>query len=187
MAAVEFHTPMWRVDRERQPVAPDLIVFDLDPGAPASIVECCEVATLVRSRLAEDGIELLPKTSGSKGLQLYGRIAGRHWTGEQVNEYAHSVARAIENKAPDAVVSRMSKVLRQGKVLIDWSQNNPAKTTVSPYSLRALERPSVSTPVSWHDVGACAQHEDGKRLRFEPGEVLARVDKLGDLFSPLLG
>ncbi len=186
LAAVEFHTPMWRVDEQSRPVAPDLIVFDLDPGAPASIVECCEVAPLLRSRLGEDGIELLPKTSGSKGLQLYGSIAGRHWDGLQVNEYAHGVAQAIERAAPDAVVSRMAKTLRQGKVLIDWSQNNPAKTTVSPYSLRALERPSVSTPVTWREVGACARHGDGERLRFGPDEVLARVERLGDLFSPLL-
>jgi len=186
MAAVEFHTPMWRVDAKRQPKRPDLVVFDLDPGAPASIVECCEVAGFVRERLEADGIELFPKTSGSKGLQLYGSIAGRRWGGDEVNEYAHGVATDLEGEHPDAVVSRMTKSLRPGKVLIDWSQNNPGKTTVSPYSMRAVERPSASTPVTWDEVAASADTGDPERLRFGPGDVLARVEKDGDLFAPLL-
>jgi bifunctional non-homologous end joining protein LigD len=185
MAAVEFHTPMWRVDAKTQPKGPDLIVFDLDPGAPATIVECCDVAVLLREALGSDGVELLPKTSGSKGLQLYGSIARRRWSGERVNEYAREIAQRIERDQPDAVVSRMTKSLRPGKVLIDWSQNNPAKTTVSPYSLRAVERPSCSTPVTWKEVEACARSRDGEKLRFGPADVVKRVERDGDLFGPL--
>ncbi len=187
MAAVEFHTPMWRVDLRRRPKHPDMIVFDLDPGAPATIVECCEVAALLQARLAKDGIELLPKTSGAKGLQLYGRVAGHRFGGDGVNEYAHHVARSVEQQAPDLVVSLMKRSLREKRVLIDWSQNSPAKTTVTPYSLRAVGRPSVSTPVSWHEVEACARSGEGERLRFAPQEVIARVEKDGDLFAPLAG
>ena len=187
MAAVEFHTPMWRIRDEREERLPDLVVFDLDPGAPAGIAECCAVARIVRDHLSQDGIELLAKTSGSKGLQLYGSLEGRHWSGDEASEYAHGVARQLERSHPDRVVSRMTKSLRPGKVLIDWSQNNPAKTTVSPYSLRAAERPSVSTPVGWQEVEQCEQQRDEGLLRFGPAEVLSRVERDGDLFAPLLG
>ena len=186
MAAIEFHTPMWRLGANGQPKNPDLIVFDLDPGAPATIVQCCHVAGLLRARLAPEGIELLAKTSGSKGLQLYGRIAGKSWNGERVNSYAHEVAEQVEAAEPQLVVSRMTKSLRTGKVLIDWSQNNPAKTTVTPYSMRALDHPSVSTPVTWDEVGRCAEGK-ADLLGFGPADVLARVERDGDLFAPLAG
>lgn len=186
LAAIEFHTPMWRADRTGAPRSPDLIVFDLDPGAPASITECCEVATRLRDRLAEDKIALFPKTSGSKGLQLYGRIAKKRWSADRPNEYAHEVAEELERADPGLVVSKMAKALRPGKVLIDWSQNNPAKTTATPYSMRALDHPSVSTPVSWDEVAAGARGELDL-LAFTPADVLARVDHMADLFAPVLG
>jgi bifunctional non-homologous end joining protein LigD len=186
LAAIEFHTPMWRVNREGQPSQPDLVVFDLDPGAPATIVECCQVAQHLVEHLEPDGVELLAKTSGSKGLQLYGRIAERRWDGDRVNAWAHGVAEAVEHEVPELVVSRMSKSLRPGKVLIDWSQNNPAKTTVTAYSMRAVERPSVSTPVTGEEVRACAERGDPSMLVFSPEDVLQRVSSHGDLLAPLL-
>ncbi|MGO8876398.1 MAG: non-homologous end-joining DNA ligase [Acidimicrobiales bacterium] len=184
LASIEFHTPMWRIDGQGHPKRPDLVVFDLDPGSPATIVQCCQVALLLKDHLAVEGIALLPKTSGSKGLQLYGALGGRRWDGEAVNAFAHAVAEAVEVKQPDLVVSRMTKSLRTGKVLIDWSQNNPAKTTVSPYSMRALPQPSVSTPLTWDEVTRGASSKE--RLGFSPEEVLARVEKSGDLFAGLL-
>jgi bifunctional non-homologous end joining protein LigD len=185
LAAIEFHTPMWRLDQAGRPTAPDLVVFDLDPGDPATIVQCCEVAVLLRDRLAGDGIELVAKTSGSKGLQLYGPTRGHDFDREEVNAYAHEIAEAIEAEEPKLVVSRMTKALRTGKILIDWSQNNAAKTTVTPYSMRALTHPSVSTPVTWDEVEECA--EGGASLGFGPEEVLERVAGQGDLFAALLG
>ena len=185
LAAIELHTPMWRTGRDGQPRTPDLLVFDLDPGEPATITECCEVALALRERLEDDGIELLAKTSGSKGLQCYGRIGSRRWAAGRSNDYAHDVAEEIERSLPDLVVSRMTKSVRAGKVLIDWSQNNTAKTNVSPYSLRALDRPSVSTPVTWDEVAeGSGRHVD--LLGFSPDDVLARVAERGDLFAPLL-
>ncbi|MGD0084867.1 MAG: non-homologous end-joining DNA ligase [Acidimicrobiales bacterium] len=186
LASIEFHTPMWRLDPRGKPERPDLIVFDLDPGEPATIVQCCEVGLLLRERLAADGITLAAKTSGSKGLQLYGSLAGRTSEGHEVNAHAHEVARAVESVEPGLVVSRMTKALRTDKVLIDWSQNNPAKTTVTPYSMRALSEPSVSTPVTWDEVEACAASGDSGALRFSPAAVLERVDRSGDLMAIVL-
>ncbi len=184
LAAVEFHTPMWRAGVDGQPRPPDLLVFDLDPGPPATISECCRTALLLRARADDDRIALLAKTSGSKGLQLYATLGARHGPAEGTNEYAHLLARELERDAPDLVVSRMAKPLRQGKVLIDWSQNNTAKTTVSPYSLRAVDGPPVSTPVTWDEVEVAAG--DGRSLPgFTPADVLDRVDTMGDLFSSL--
>jgi bifunctional non-homologous end joining protein LigD len=185
LAAIEFHTPMWRIDRSGRPSKPDLIVFDLDPGHPATIVQCCEVALRLRERLAGDGIELVAKTSGSKGLQLYGPTGGHGFDREEVNAYAHDVAQAVEADEPRLVVSRMTKALRSGKILIDWSQNNAAKTTVTPYSMRALPRPSVSTPVTWEEVEECADG-DTATMGFGPDEVLERVGRSGDLFAAVL-
>jgi bifunctional non-homologous end joining protein LigD len=186
LASVEFHTPMWRAGPKNRPDPPDLLVFDLDPGHPAAITECCRVASLVRRRTAEDGIDLLAKTSGSKGLQLYGTVPEKDRGEEDTNTYAHTVARELEADDPDLVVSRMAKPLRQGRVLIDWSQNNPAKTTVSPYSLRALDGPTVSTPLSWDEVEKAAESGGAGLLGFRPQDVLDRVETLGDLFAPLV-
>jgi bifunctional non-homologous end joining protein LigD len=178
LASLELHTHMWRVDRD----SPDLVVFDLDPGPPATIVECCQVAGLLRPLLEADGLAPLAKTSGSKGLQLYGR-ADAFVSSEQTSAYAKSLAQRLEREHPDLVVHRMTKSLRGGKVLVDWSQNSAAKTTVSVYSLRARERPTVSTPVTWDEVEGCSSWQD---LVFDSDDVLARVERHGDLFAPLL-
>jgi bifunctional non-homologous end joining protein LigD len=163
-------------------VDPDLLVFDLDPGAPATIVECCRVAEALRPVLEADGLRPLPKTSGGKGLQLYAPLRGK--TAEQASEQALAYAQRIERELPRQVVSRMTKSARTGKVLIDWSQNNGFKTTVAPYSLRARDLPTVSTPVSWDEVEACREVAD---LTFTAPDVLARVEAYGDLFAPLVG
>jgi len=184
LAALELHVPMWRsvVDGAYGPV--DLMVFDLDPGAPATVVECCAVASWLRDELEDRDLVGYPKTSGSKGLQLYARLdPPLPW--QQVHATAHDIARKMEREHPGEVVSNMRRDLRQGKVLIDWSQNHAAKTTIAPYSLRALAFPSVSTPLSWDEVQSCADDGDGERLRFLAGDVLERVESVGDLFAPL--
>jgi bifunctional non-homologous end joining protein LigD len=175
LASLELHTPMWRVSTGK----PDLIVVDLDPGPPASIVECCRVACLVRDAT---GLDWFPKTSGSKGMQLYTAVRdGR--TAEDTSAEMKALAERLERDQPDLVVSRMTKAIRPGKVLLDWSQNNGAKTTVSVYSLRARPEHSVSTPLTWDEVENCRQPED---LVFLAEDVLARVEESGDLFAPLL-
>jgi bifunctional non-homologous end joining protein LigD len=182
LAALELHVPMWRVTAKGKPLNPDLMVFDLDPGAPATIVECCEVAGYVSQVLAEDDLVAYPKTSGSKGLQLYVPLDARSsW--QDVHAYARRIAQRLEQEHPKLVVENMKKELRKGKVLVDWSQNNAAKTTIAVYSLRARPEPTVSTPVTWDEVQQCRRAED---LRFTSAEALARVEKLGDLFAPCL-
>jgi bifunctional non-homologous end joining protein LigD len=196
LAAIELHVPMWRFpgadasapgapapDMEPAPEAgndPDLLVFDLDPGAPATIVECCRVAEALRPVLEAEGLRPLPKTSGGKGLQLYATVSGL--TAEQASDMALGFAQRIERELPRLVVSRMTKSARSGKVLIDWSQNNGSKTTIAPYSLRARDHPTVSTPVTWDEVAACRQVAD---LVFTATDVLARAEARGDLFAPL--
>jgi bifunctional non-homologous end joining protein LigD len=192
LAALELHVPMWRFpapasgggdDAAPAPehgLEPDLLVFDLDPGAPATIVDCCRVAEALRPVLADADLDALPKTSGGKGLQLYARVSGM--TAERASALAKDFAERMERELPRLVVSRMTRSLRPGKVLIDWSQNNGAKTTVAPYSLRAREHPTVSTPVTWDEVGACREVAD---LFFTAPDVLARVEERGDLFAPL--
>jgi bifunctional non-homologous end joining protein LigD len=182
LAALELHVPMWRIDARNKPKHPDLMVFDLDPGPPATIVECCAVAKLVRDVLAEDSLVAYPKTSGSKGLQLYVPLDARDpW--EDVHGYARRLAQRLEREHPDLVVWNMKKELRHGKVLVDWSQNNAAKTTVAVYSLRARPAPTVSTPVTWDEVEGCTRPD---HLRFTSDAALARVDAHGDLFEPCL-
>ena len=178
LAALELHTHTWRIDRD----SPDLVVFDLDPGPPATVVECCAVALLLRPLLAADGLAPLAKTSGSKGLHLLAR-ADHFGSAEQTSAYAKELARRLEKEHPDAVLSRLTKSLRVGKVLVDWSQNSAAKTTVTAYSLRARERPTVSTPVTWKEIESCSQEGD---LVFTSDDVLARVATHGDLLAPLL-
>jgi bifunctional non-homologous end joining protein LigD len=182
LATLELHVPMWRVGPRGAPRNPDLLVLDLDPGPPATVVECCRVAELVRDALAENGLAGYPKTSGSKGLQLYVPLDAKSpW--EKVHTYARQLAQRLESEAPALVVWNMKKELRVGKVLVDWSQNNAAKTTVAAYSLRARPAPTVSTPVTWDEVEACTRPED---LRFTSADVLSRVQELGDLFAPCL-
>ncbi|MDH3708129.1 MAG: non-homologous end-joining DNA ligase, partial [Acidimicrobiia bacterium] len=177
MAALEIHAPMARgVDLE----APTMVVFDLDPGEPATIVECCQVALDVAEVLETVGLQSWPKTSGSKGMQLYVPLNTPH-THDHTGSFAHAVAQLLEKQHPDRVLSVMTKKLRKGKVFIDWSQNTRHKTTIAPYSLRGRDRPTVSTPISWDEV---ADGADGEPLVFEADEVLARVDELGDLFEP---
>jgi bifunctional non-homologous end joining protein LigD len=186
LASLELHTHMWRVDAggtDPEQCPPDMVVFDLDPGPPATVVECCAVARLLRPLLEADGLAPVAKTSGSKGLQLYARADG-FASAAETSAYAKGLAQRLEQDHPDDVVHRMTKALRPGKVLVDWSQNSAAKTTVSVYSLRARERPTVSTPVTWEEVEACASPDD---LVFSSDDVLARVEEHGDLFAPLLG
>lgn len=178
LASLELHSHQWRVDSG----APDLIVFDLDPGPPATVVECCVVALLLRDVLRADGFDAVAKTSGSKGLQLYARASDLA-SSDEASAYAKALAQRFEASHPELVVHRMTKALRPGKVLVDWSQNSAAKTTVSVYSLRARDRPTVSTPVTWDEVAACTSPDD---LVFTSNDVLARVADHGDLFAPLL-
>ncbi|MGA9831355.1 MAG: non-homologous end-joining DNA ligase [Trebonia sp.] len=177
LAGLELHVPMWRFPGRE----PDLLVFDLDPGLPATVVDCCRVAEELRPLLEDEGLRPLPKTSGGKGLQLYAAISGL--TAEQASARAKALAERMEEQHPGQVVSRMTRSLREGKVLIDWSQNNGSKTTIAPYSLRARTRPTVSTPVTWDEVAGCRKTDD---LFFTAPDVLARVDAHGDLFAPLL-
>ena len=177
LAAIEFHVPQWRVSDQRHH---DLLVLDLDPGAPATVVDCVQVALAARDLLSAHGLELSAKTSGAKGLHLYAPLTGV--TGEQARELAHTIARALEGTHRDLVVSSMSKADRPGKVFVDWSQNTHAKTTVAPYSLRATPHPAVSTPVTWEQLTAARRPED---LRFSPARALEQVERHGDLLSGL--
>lgn len=176
LACLELHTPQWKVGSD----GPDLMVVDLDPGAPAALPECCEVALLLQDRLASDGLEAYPKTSGRKGIQLCCPIAGTQ-PADEVSGYARRVAQALEREHSRLITSKMAKRLRPGKVFIDWSQNNAAKTTVAPYSLRAMPVPTVSTPLTWDEVasGRLAVAD------FTANVVLDRVDKHGDLLAAL--
>lgn len=183
LAALELHVPMWRCDKPGEYGPVDLMVFDLDPGPPATIVECCAVAQELVELLGARGHDVVrPKTSGSKGLQLYVPLdPPRPW--ETVREDARDVAQSMARTHGDRVVANMRKDLRAGKVLIDWSQNVPAKTTVAAYSLRARAQPTVSTPVTMDEVDACAASGDPSMLRFVADDVLERVARLGDLFA----
>jgi bifunctional non-homologous end joining protein LigD len=180
LAALELHTPQWTVGPRGGVHGADQLVLDLDPGAPATVTECARVALLLREALTADGLTPVAKTSGSKGMQLYAAI--RDTPSDTVNAYAHELAKRLEAEEPGLVVSRMTKSLRPGKVLVDWSQNNAAKTTVSVYSLRARPAATVSTPVTWDEVEAAA---GGAPLSFTQADVLARIAD-GDLFEPLL-
>lgn len=179
LASLELHTPQWRIGAD-----PDLLVVDLDPGAPAALKECCGVAILMRDRLAEDGVTAYPKTSGKKGMQLCCPISGKQ-SSEVVSEYAKKVAEELAAMVPGSITAKMARAVRPGKVFIDWSQNAAAKTTVAPYSLRALDSPSASTPLTWDEVEAFATGEERAR-QFDAREVLERVATYGDLLEDLL-
>ncbi len=180
LATLELHVPMWTVGPRGGVRGADLLVFDLDPGPPATIVECCEVALILRAALAADGLVAWAKTSGSKGMQLY--VPLRPTDAERTWSYARELAQRLEREHPKLVVWQMTKALRSGKVLIDWSQNSATKTTVAAYSMRARPRPTVSTPITWDEVEACERAED---LVFVSDDVLGRVEAHGDLFAPL--
>jgi bifunctional non-homologous end joining protein LigD len=176
LAAIELHAPMARAGDID---APTMVVFDLDPGPGTAMAECAEVGLWIRDTLAGVDLACLPKTSGSKGLQLYVPLNSPH-THEHASSFALAVAQVLEAAHPTLVVTTQAKAARTGKVLIDWSQNSRHKTTICAYSLRARPRPTVSTPVTWDEVEAAA---DGAALSFEAAEVLARVEEHGDLFA----
>src|SRR6202030_1035318 len=164
--------------------APTMIVFDLDPGPPANIVQCAQVGLWVREIFDHFGLQSFPKTSGSKGLQIYIPLNTKT-SYEQTKPFAHALARLLEQEHPDLIVSDMKKAIRTNKVFVDWSQNDQHKTTISVYALRARERPTVSTPVSWEEVEQALKKKDAASLVFEAKDVLARVQKTGDLFEPV--
>ena len=185
LGTIELHVPLWHVGRRRKlPANPDHMVFDLDPGEGTSIVECCIVAEWVVAELARHDVEAFAKTSGSKGLQLYA-ITRPRTTWDALRDRAHEIARKLESDHRDLVVSNMRRSLRRNRVLIDWSQNHVAKTTVAAYSVRAMPFPTVSTPITLDEVHRCAEKGDQAVLRFTSDEVLRRVDRYGDLFAPL--
>lgn len=179
LAALELHVPQWRVGPRGGVHHPDRLVVDLDPGEGAGLAECAEVALAVRERLADDGLECLPVTSGSKGMQLYAPVSGEQ-DADVLRSYAHRLAQELEKDRPDLVVSRMTKVLRGGKVLLDWSQNNSAKTTVAPYSPRGRERPCAAAPRTWDEL---ADADALRQLTLE--EVGERYARDGDLLADL--
>ena len=182
LADLELHTSLSLAKKILQPT---MLVFDLDPGPPADIVLCYQVGLWLREIFGQLGLETFPKTSGSKGLQVYLPL-NTPVTYEQTKPFAHELARILERQHPQIIVSDMKKSLRAGKVFVDWSQNDDHKTTVCVYSLRAKERPMVSTPVTWQEVEKCHQQQDATLLAFETEAALQRVEKHGDLFEPVL-
>jgi bifunctional non-homologous end joining protein LigD len=183
LAAIELHTPLARAENVERPT---MLVFDLDPGAPATIIECCRVAQQLHGMFENLGLQSFAKTSGSKGLQLYVPLNTPDVTFAQTKPFAKAVAELLEQAEPEAVVSRMTKSRRTGKVLIDWSQNDRNKTTVCAYSLRATDRPTASTPLAWDEVAAALDAGDPAMLVFEAAAVRERVAERGDLFAPVL-
>ena len=182
LGSIELHISLSRASNLMRPTA---MVYDLDPGAPATIVECCELALELKKRFADLDLEMFPKTSGSKGLHLYVPL-NTAVTFEKTSSVAHAVALELEQEMPDLVVSTQKKTEREGKILIDWSQNGPMKTTVAVYSMRARDLPTCSTPVTWREVSACAKKADPELLRFTAADVIKRVKSKGDLFEPVL-
>jgi len=182
LAAIELHPSLARADAFERPT---VLAFDLDPGAPATIVECCAVALRIRELFSGLRLEAFPKTSGSKGMQVYLPLNGE-LTYETTKPYARAVAQALESAEPDLVTSQMTKSLRPSKVFIDWSQNTRTKTTIAAYSLRARPEPTVSTPLRWAEVEAVAGAGDPDALRFTAAEAVERFERDGDLFAPVL-
>jgi bifunctional non-homologous end joining protein LigD len=185
LASLELHVHQWKVGRNGQPRNPDRMVIDLDPGPPAGLRECCQVALLVRERLDEQGLRCAPVTSGSKGLHLYAALPGKE-NADAVRDRAQQLAQELTRDHGDLVLWKMTKELRPGKVFLDWSQNTRTKTTIAPYSLRGRERPYVAAPRTWEEIEAGAEREGGiGHLQME--EVLGRVEELGDVFEAQLG
>jgi bifunctional non-homologous end joining protein LigD len=182
LAALELH-PSLALAKDL--TCPTEMVFDLDPGPPANIVQCCQVGLWLREIFEHFGLQSFPKTSGSKGLQIYVPL-NTPTTYESTKTFSHALAQLLEHDHPEMVVSDMKKQVRTGKVLVDWSQNDEHKTTVAVYSLRAREHPTVSTPVTWEEVERSLKKKDANLLVFEAKQVVARVEKLGDLFAPVL-
>ncbi len=181
LASIELHPSL---SIARRPAQPTVLAFDLDPGPPANVVDCCRIALQLREMFGHFDLQCFPKTTGSKGLQVYMPLNTKsHY--DETKPFARALAQLLE-KQTGQVVSKMSKEIRKGKVFVDWSQNHPRKTTVAVYSMRARERPTVSTPVTWDEVERCAEKGDAELLVFEASEVIERVKKHGDLFGPVL-
>jgi bifunctional non-homologous end joining protein LigD len=182
LASLELHPSLALAARIEMPT---MIVFDLDPGPPADIVQCAQVGLWVRAIFDHFGLQSFPKTSGSKGMQIYVPLNTKTRY-DDTKQFAHAVARLLEQEHPELVVSDMKKAVRTNKVFVDWSQNDQHKTTIGVYSLRAREHPTVSTPISWDEVEQTLRKKDAQRLVFEASQVLKRVEKMGDLFEPVL-
>jgi bifunctional non-homologous end joining protein LigD len=182
LAALELHPSLSIAKRMERPT---VLAFDLDPGEPADVIDCARVALELRGLFGELGVKSFPKTSGGKGLQVYVPLNGK-LTYETTKPYAHAVAKLLEHTHPDRIVSKMAREARKGKVFVDWSQNTESKTTIAVYSLRARERPTVSTPLQWGEVEKAAKSGKAEPIRFETEDVLKRVEKHGDLFEPVL-
>jgi bifunctional non-homologous end joining protein LigD len=182
LASLELHVHQWTVGRNGRPKNPNRMVIDLDPGHPAGLQECCQVALLVREKLVDRGLSAAPVTSGSKGLHMYAALPGR-LNADGVRDAAQKIAQELTREHPDLVLWKMTKSLRPGKVFLDWSQNTGAKTTISPYSLRGKEQPYVAAPRTWEEIEEGAEEGLGQ-LTHE--EVLARVDEDGDIFGAAL-
>lgn len=183
LAAIELHPSL---SLGRAPTRPTVLAFDLDPGPPADIVDCCRVALRLRDMFGHFGVRSFPKTSGSKGMQVYVPLNSKKVSYDTTKPFAKAIAQLLEKQTPDQVVSKMKKVERGGKVFVDWSQNHRSKTTIAVYSLRARERPTASTPLKWDEVEAAADSGDGSNLVFEAPAVLERIEQHGDLFAPVL-
>ncbi|MEY2527210.1 MAG: bifunctional non-ous end joining protein LigD, partial [Verrucomicrobiota bacterium] len=179
LADLELHTSL---ARKRDVARPTMMVFDLDPGPPADIVQCCQVGLWLRELLAKMKLKSFPKTSGSKGLQVYVPL-NTPATFDQTKDLSRALAQLLEREHVDLVTSNMSKALRKKKVFVDWSQNDEHKTTICVYSLRAKEEPTVSTPLTWDEVANCLKKKKADFLKFRSDKTLARVDKFGDLFA----
>lgn len=190
LAAIELHPSLSPAETPNQP---SVLAFDLDPGPPANVVDCCKVALRLRELFEHFDLQSFPKTSGSKGLQVYAPLNNDAVTyeaegedGEGTKPLARAIAQLLEKQTPKEVVSKMKKVERKGKVFVDWSQNHRRKTTIAVYSLRARERPTVSTPVSWEEIEHAVKKDDPDSLVFEAKDVLKRIERDGDLFEPVL-
>ncbi|MBV9572791.1 MAG: ATP-dependent DNA ligase, partial [Acidobacteriales bacterium] len=182
LAGIELHPSL---SLAKDITCPRMMVFDLDPGPPADIVQCCQVGMWLRKIFDHFGLQSFPKTSGSKGLQIYVPL-NTPTSYDITKPFAHALARLLENEHPELVVSDMKKALRVGKILVDWSQNDEHKTTIGVYSLRARDYPTVSTPVRWEEVEAALKKKDAKLLVFQAEQVIDRFEKMGDLFQPVL-
>jgi bifunctional non-homologous end joining protein LigD len=183
LAAIELH-PSLSLGRKHE--RPTVLAFDLDPGPPADIVDCCKVALRLKGVLDHFGVKCFAKTSGSKGMQIYVPL-NTPTSYEETRPFAQAIAQLLAKQAPDEVIAKMGrKTMRRGKVFIDWYQNNERKTTIAVYSLRARERPTVSTPITWEEVERCAENGDAESLVFEAADVIARIEEGGDLFAPVL-
>jgi len=182
LADLELHTSLSYAAKIEQPT---MMVFDLDPGPPADIALCCQVAFWLKDIFDRFSLQSFAKTSGSKGLQIYVPL-NTPVIYDETKDFSRALARLLEQEHPDLVISDMKRALRVGKIFVDWSQNDEHKTTINVYSLRAKERPTVSTPVTWEEVEKCRKKKDANLLVFDSKQVLARVKKMGDIFAPVL-